>query len=129
MPTETPNRFAHEFIRATNFYAQRCNGPALITLLATGDIVTAATHPIPAPDTIETALAGMARLIIDQGQLFGTDIAGYAVVLPGERVAVAADRTGATHHIQLPGAPTEPLRSDRWGAICDGFTAMINDVR
>ena len=68
----------------------------------------------------------MARLITRHPGMFPGDVAGYAVILPGERVAFAADRTGVSHHIQLPGAPTEPLRADRWGTVCDGLTAMIN---
>jgi hypothetical protein len=68
----------------------------------------------------------MARLIACHRAALTADVVGYAVILPGERVAFAADRTGLTHHIQLPGVPTEPLRADRWGAMIDSITAMIN---
>ena len=128
--TATNAEFIRNFVRAAKFHAERCEGPALVMLIATGDFVSGYAHPVPppalAPDTIEATLSAMAPLIADHADLNGDDVAGYAVVLPGERVAFGADRNGTTHHIQLPGAPTEPLRRDRWAGICDGLTAMIN---
>ncbi|GAA4466606.1 hypothetical protein [Phytohabitans houttuyneae] len=109
------------------------DAPTLVTLTATGATVTgrADVWPggAPAADAIGATLAGMARLIARHPAMFDPTVAGYGVILPAERVAFAADRTGTTHHIQLPGVPTEPLRPDRWSAICDGLTAMINAAR
>nr|WP_255644703.1 hypothetical protein [Actinoplanes polyasparticus] len=109
--------------------AARCDGPTLATLTAAGDTVTARPETLPGgvttADSIPAAMAGMARLIARHPAMFTADVAGYAVILPGERVVFAADRTGATHHIQLPGVPTEPLRADRWDAMIDSITAMI----
>ncbi|BCJ51789.1 hypothetical protein Asp14428_32640 [Actinoplanes sp. NBRC 14428] len=76
-------------------------------------------------DSIAATCTAMARLITRHPAMFTADVAGYAVILPGERVAFAADRTGVTHHIQLSGVPTEPLRADRWDAMIDSITAMI----
>lgn len=116
-------------IAAVKGLAARCDGPTLATLTATGDMVTARPETLPGgaqtADSIATALAGMARLIARHPAMFTADIAGYVVILPGERVAFAADRTGRTHHIQLPGVPTEPLRADRWDTMIDSITAMI----
>lgn len=61
--------------------------------------------------------------------MFDPDVFGYALILPGERVAFAADRTGTGHAIQLPGAPTEALRADRWSPIRDALTAMTDAIR
>ncbi len=109
--------------------AARCDGPTLVTLTATGDTVAARpeTLPggVPTADSIAAACAGMARLIARHPAMFTADVAGYAVILPGERVAFAADRTGERYRIPLPGVPTEPLRADRWDAMIDSVTAMI----
>ncbi|MET0494339.1 MAG: hypothetical protein ABW000_14525 [Actinoplanes sp.] len=109
--------------------AARCGGPTLATLTATGDTVTARTETLPggAPtaDNIAATLAGMARLIARHPARFTADVAGYAVILPGERVAFAADRTGQRYRIPLSGVPTEPQRADRWDAMIDSVTAMI----
>ncbi len=109
--------------------AARCDGPTLATLTAAGDTVTARPETLPggplSADSIAATLAGMARLIARHPAMFTADVAGYAVILPGERVAFAADRTGTAHHIQLPGVPTEPLRPDRWDTMIDSITAMI----
>jgi hypothetical protein len=110
--------------------AARCDGPTLATLTAADDTVTARPETLPGgphtADSIAATLAGMARMIARHPAMFTADLAGYAVILPGERVAFAADRRGITHHILLPGTATEPARRDRWGAINDGLTAMIN---
>jgi hypothetical protein len=109
--------------------AARCDGPTLATLTAAGDTVTARPETLPGgpltADSIAATCAGMARLIARHPAMFTADVAGYAVILPGERVAFAADSTGVTHHIQLPGVPAESLRADRWGAMIDGISAMI----
>ena len=119
-------------IAAVTGLAARCDGPTLATLTATGDTVTARPETLPGgaqtADSIAAALAGMARLIARHPAMFTADVAGYAVILPGERVAFATDRTGTTHHIQLFGVPTEPLRADRWDAMIDSITAMITAV-
>ncbi|ROP28101.1 hypothetical protein [Couchioplanes caeruleus] len=134
MPHATAPQFTTESLAAAvKSVAANCDTPTVVTLTAAGATVTGRAEAVPgAPLTADAAaatLAGMARLIGRHPGMFGADVAGYALILPGERVAFAADRTGTTHHIQLPGAPTEPLRSDRWGAICDGLTAMINAAR
>ena len=109
--------------------AARCDGPTLATLTGTGDAVTGRPETLPGgprpPTPSPPALAGMARLIARHPAMFTADVAGYAVVLPGERVAFAADRTGRRYHIPLSGVPTEPLRADRWDAMIDSVTAMI----
>ncbi|MEU8663414.1 hypothetical protein [Actinoplanes philippinensis] len=110
--------------------AATCDAPALVTLTGDGTAFTGETVAVPGgPLTAETApatLATMAALIGRHPALFPGDVYGYAVILPGERVAFAADRRGITHHILLSGTATEPVRRDRWGAINDGLTAMIN---
>ncbi|MGC9667423.1 hypothetical protein ACNTMW_12810 [Planosporangium sp. 12N6] len=118
---------------AVKLVAADCAAPTLVTLIGTGATVTGRAEAVPGgaltADAAAATLASMAWLIARHPGMFGADVAGYAVVLPGERVAFAADRAGRTHHIQLPGAPTEPLRRDRWGGICDGLIAMINSAR
>ena len=131
MTTTTGTVLTMKSVRdAVKSVAATCDRPMLATLTATGTVVTGRPEPIPGgpatADTMPATLSGMARLIGRHRGIFPTDVAGYAVILPGERVAFAVDRTGTTHHIQLHGVPTEPLRSDRWGDICDGLTAMIN---
>ncbi|GAA3949947.1 hypothetical protein [Actinoplanes auranticolor] len=109
--------------------AARCDGPTLATLTAAGDTVTARPETLPGgaqtADSIAATCAAMARLIARHPAMLTADVAGYAVILPGERFAFAADRTGVTHHIQLPGVPTESLRADRWDAMIDSIAAMI----
>ena len=128
--TTAPQFVTESVAAAVKSVAATCAAPTLVTLTATGDTVTGRPEAIPggAPtaDTMPATLAGMARWISRHPGMFPGDVAGYAVILPGERVAFAVTRTGVTHPIQLPGAPTEPLRVDRWGAVCDGLTAMIN---
>lgn len=138
MPTTTGPSvpLSDNVVRAVKFFARQCALPALYTLTVCGDIVRADRAPVPADaltaDAIEATLADLARLIARYPAMFteyaadGETLTGYAVILTGERVAFAVDRIGVTHHVQLPGAPTEPLRSDRWGAVCDGLTTMIN---
>ncbi len=115
---------------AVRLVAANCAAPALVTLTAAGASVTGRRETVPggplSADTAPTTLAGMARLITRHPGMFDPNVYAYAVVLPTERVAFAADRDGRGHAIQLPGAPTEPLRGDRWDAIRDGLTAMIN---
>ncbi|MFC3992676.1 hypothetical protein [Actinoplanes siamensis] len=110
--------------------AATCDAPALVVLTGDGDSVTGETVAVPGgpltADTAPAALAAVAALIGRHPVLFPADVYGYAVILPGERAAFAADRCGITHHILLPGINTEPVRPDRWGAITDGLTAMIN---
>jgi hypothetical protein len=122
--------FTRNFVRDVRFRADRCEGPAFVMLIATGDIVTGVCEPISFPATdagpFTETLADMTRLIAGHAELFGPDVAGYAIVSPGERVAFAVDRDRITHQIELSGTPTEPLRADRWGGVCDGLTAMIN---
>jgi len=112
-------------VRAT---ADGCHMVTLLTLTGAGSDITARPEALPGdavtPDTVTPMLTAFARLISRHAGMFGSDIAGYAVVLPAERVAFARDRTGAGYAIQLPGKPIE-LRPDRWGAIEDGLTAMI----
>jgi hypothetical protein len=134
MPGTTAPQFRIESVPdAVKSVAANCDAPTLVTLTAHGATVTARAEAwpggTPAADGIGAALASMARLIARHPALFDATVAGYALVLPGERVAFAADRTGTTHHIQLSGVPTEPLRPDRWSAICDALTAMINAAR
>jgi hypothetical protein len=109
--------------------AADCAAPTVITLTGTGTALTGRPETLPGgpvtPDTVAASTALLARLIGRHPAMFTADVAAYAVVLPGERVAFAADRDGSTYHIQLPGVPTEPLRSDRWDAMIDGVTAMI----
>ena len=109
--------------------AARCDGPTLATLTATGDTVAARPETLPGgvttADSIAATCAGMARLIARHPAMFTADVAGYAVILPGERVAFAADRTGERYRIPLSGVPTEPPRADRWDAMIDSITAMI----
>ena len=121
---------AIEFVTAAvSAVAARCDTPTVVTLTGTGGAVTGRPEALPGgpvtADTIAAACAGMARLIARHPGTLTADVTGYAVILPGERVAFAADRAGRTHHLQLPGVPTEPLCTDRWGAVCDGLTAMI----
>ena len=128
--TTAPQFTTESVVAAVKSVAATCAATTLVTLTATGDTVTGRPEAVPGgpltADTMPATLAGMARLITRHPGMFPGDVAGYAVILPGERVAFAADRTGISHHIQLPGVPTEPLRADRWGAVCDGLTAMIN---
>ncbi len=128
--TATPQFTIESVVAAVKSAAATCTAPTVITLTATPATVTGRPETTPGgpltADTMPATLAGMARLITRHPHLFPGDVAGYAAVLPGERVAFAVERTGTTHHIQLPGAPTEPLRADRWGAVCDGLTTMIN---
>lgn len=118
---------------AVRAIAAECHTPALITLTGTGTAVTGRQEALPGhavtSDTIGATLTAMAALISRHPDMFEADVAGYAVVVPGQRVAFAASRTGTTHHIQLPGVPGEPLRPDRWGIVIDGLTAMINAAR
>lgn len=113
--------------------ASECHTPALLTLTGAGSAITARREAVPdhamTPDAIGATLGAMAALIARHPGMFDADVAGYAVVLPGQRVAFAVDRTGVTHHIQLPGVPTEPLRPDGWDTVINGLTAMINTVR
>ena len=110
--------------------AARCDGPTLATLTNTLDTVTARPETLPGSprtaDTIATACARLAGLIGRHPTMIDADVVAYAVILPGERVAFAADRTGFTHYIQLPGVPTEPLYSDRWDHVIESITAMID---
>ncbi|GAB1644344.1 hypothetical protein [Krasilnikovia sp. MM14-A1259] len=130
MPT-TPASARFKSVRdAVKLVAADSTAPTLVTLTGAGNTVAGRAETVPGgeltADTAAAILTGMARLFARHPGMFGADVAGYAVVLPGERVAFAADRIGATHHIQLPGAPTEPLRRDRWGGIRDRLHAMIN---
>ncbi len=114
---------------AVTAVAARCDTPTLVTLTGTSGAVTGRQEALPGgpvtADTIAATCVGMARLIARHPATLTADVAGYAVILPGERVAFAADRAGHTHHIQLSGVPTEPLRADRWDAMIDSITAMI----
>lgn len=119
-------RSVSDAIRATG---DRCDAPTLMTLSADGPTVHARAENVPGgpltADSAPATLAAMARLIPRHRALFADSaVVGYAVALPGERVAFAVDSNGNRHHVQLPGAPTEPLRSDRWDAIIDSLTAM-----
>ena len=93
---------------AVRAVAARCDTPTLATLTAAGDTVTGRPETLPGgphtADTIAATCAGMADLIARHPATLTADVTAYAVILPGERVAFAADRTGVTHHIQLPGA-------------------------
>jgi hypothetical protein len=130
MTTTAPAFPATAITVAVRTIAADCDGPTLATLTAAGATVTGRPETLPggphAADTIATACADMARLIARHPATLTADVTAYAVILPGERVAFAADRTGTTHHIQLPGVPTEPLRADRWDAMVDSITAMVN---
>ena len=114
---------------AVKAVAADCATPTVVTLTGTGTAVTGRPETLPGgpatPDTIATSTATLARLIGRHPATLTTDVTGYAVILPGERVAFAADRAGTTYHIQLPRVPTEPLRADRWDAMIHGVTAMI----
>ncbi|WP_018820466.1 hypothetical protein [Salinispora arenicola] len=83
--------------------AAECYTPTVVTLTGTGTTVTGRAETVPGgpltADTAAATLAGMARLIARHPGMFGAELAGYAAILPGERVAFAADRTGTTHHI------------------------------
>ena len=129
MTTTAPVLSTASVTAAVTGLAARCDAPTLATLTAAGDTVTARPETLPGgtqtADSIAATCAGMARLITRHPAMFTADIAAYAIILPGERVAFAADRTGRTHHIQLPGVPTEPLRTDRWDAMINSITAMI----
>jgi hypothetical protein len=130
MNTTVPTPAIESVTAAVTAVAARCDTPALVTLTGTGGAVTGRQEALPGgpvtADSIAAVCAGMARLIARHPGTLTADVTGYAVILPGERVAFAADRAGRTHHIQLPGVPTEPLRADRWGAMIDSITAMIN---
>jgi hypothetical protein len=125
----TPQTVTESLVAAVKSEAATCTAPTLITLTATGATVTPRRETTPGgaltADTAAATLADMALLITRHPALFDPTVYGYALVLPGERVALAADRTGVTHHIQLPGRPTEPLCADRWDAMIDSITAMI----
>jgi hypothetical protein len=114
---------------AVKAVAADCAAPTVVTLTGTGAAVTGRAEVLPGgpatPDTIAASTAALARLIDRHPAMLTAAVTAYAVVLPGERVAFAADRAGTTYHIQLPGVPTEPLRADRWDAMIDGVTAMI----
>ena len=108
--------------------ARGCRTVTLMTLTGSGDNVLAVWEDLPGAgvtaDTVAGALTAFARLIGRHPGMFGPDITGYAVVLPAETVAFARDRSGTGYAIQLPGKPIE-LRPDRWGAIENALTAMI----
>jgi hypothetical protein len=111
--------------------AARCDGPTLATLTAAlGGAVYARPETLPGgphtADTIATACARLAGVIGRHPTMIDADVAAYAVILPVESVAFAADRTGFTHYIQLPGVHTEPLYSDRWNYLIESITAMID---
>jgi hypothetical protein len=118
---------------AVKAVAADCETPVLATLTGADTRVTARREALPGgpltADAIAPALAGMARLIARHPAMFrGTDVCGYAVILPGERVAFVADRDGTTYHVQLPGKPTESLRPDRWDAMIDAVRAMTGAI-
>ncbi|GAB1641530.1 hypothetical protein [Krasilnikovia sp. MM14-A1259] len=130
MPATAAARIAIETVTAAvKSVAATCTAPTLVTLTAAGVTVTGRRETTPGgaltADNAAATLRDMAELIARHPALFDPAVFGYALILPGERIAFAADRTGVTHSIQLPGAPTEPLRVDRWGAVSDALTAMI----
>ncbi len=134
MTNAVGNAIAIDSVRvAVKAVAVTCDAPALVTLTGDGATVTGETVAVPGgpltADTAPAALATMTALIGRHPGLFPGDVYGYAVILPGERVAFAADRRGITHHILLSGTAAEPVRRDRWDAINDGLTAMINAAR
>jgi hypothetical protein len=110
--------------------AARCDGPTLATLTNILDTVTARPETLPGgphtADTLATECARLAGLIGRHPTIIDADVVAYSVILPGDSVAFAADRTGLTHFIPLPGVPTEPLYSDRWSHLIEGITAMID---
>jgi transcriptional regulator of nitric oxide reductase len=113
--------------------AATCTAPTVVTLITDGTTISGrpetALREVLTADTAAATLADMALLIARHPSAFDAPtVFGYALILPGERVAFAADRTEVTHHIQLPGIPTETLRVDRWSAICDGLTTMIKSA-
>lgn len=115
---------------AVTHIAARCDGPTLATLTIAGDTVTARLETLPGgvqtADSITAACAGMAGLITRHPTMFPAEVAGYAVILPGERVAFAADRTGFVHFIELPGVPAEPVHSHRWDTLTENIVAMVD---
>lgn len=118
---------------AVKAVAADCDTPVLATLAGAGTQVTARREALPGGpltgDTITPALTDMARLIARHPAMFrNTDVCGYAVILPGERVAFVADRDGTTYHVQLPGKPTESLRPDRWDAMIDAVRDMMGAI-
>jgi hypothetical protein len=110
--------------------AARCDGPTLATLTAVGDTVTARPETLPGgprtADSITVACERMAAVIARHPAMFTTEVAAYAVILPGEGIALAADRTGLTHFIPLAANPSEPLHSTRWDDLVASLHAMID---
>ncbi len=96
--TATPHFTTESVVAAVKLVAAMCTAPTVITLTATPTTVTGRPEVIPGgpltADTMPATLAGMARLITRHPAMFEGDVAGYAAVLPGERVAFAADRPG-----------------------------------
>ncbi|WP_236718647.1 hypothetical protein [Actinoplanes sp. TFC3] len=110
--------------------AARCDGPTLATLTAVGDTVTARPETLPGgprtADSITVACERMATVIARHPAMFTAEVVAYAVILPGDGVAFAADRTGLTHFIPLTGVPSEPLHSTRWDDLVASLHAMID---
>ncbi|RZU48806.1 hypothetical protein EV385_0530 [Krasilnikovia cinnamomea] len=127
--TATPHsRTADAVVRAAGYYGARSVLPTVYALEIDNGIITGHRLPVApdrlAADAIGDTLAEMipaARRVPVDG-----DLAAYVVILPAQRIVLAADGTGAVHHIELQGAPGETPNRDQWRAISDGLTAMIN---
>jgi len=132
MSATTVRRFTITSVRdAVRAHAADCTAPSLVVVTARARAVAArsATWPADATaDAIVEMLAEMATLLTCNPIMIDPAVVAFGVALPGERVAFAADRHGRNYHIQLPGAPTVPLQSERWGDICDGLIALINAI-
>lgn len=110
--------------------AARCDHPTLAALTTTGDAVIARPEMLPSgtdtADSLATVCADMARLIARHPAVSATDVAGYAVILPDDSVAFAADRSGFIHFIELPEVPTESVYSHRWDELTENVMAMVD---
>jgi hypothetical protein len=130
MTAADPGLRTESVTAAVTRIAARCDGPTLATLTTIGDTVTARPETLPGgahtADSITTACASQAALITRHPSMFPADVAGYAVILPGEGVAFAADRTGFVHFVELPGARPEPVHSHRWDTLTENIMAMVD---
>lgn len=109
MTATTAPQFTTESITAAvRAVAATCTAPTLVTLTAAATAVTGRVEAwpggVPAPDAMGPTLAGIARLIARHRALFSGDVVAYAVILPGQRDAYAADRNGSFHFIAVPDA-------------------------
>ena len=106
-----------------------CCTETLLVLTGVGDLTTHAAElrdSHTSADTIAAALIRLARRRIRRWRLRRADVTGYAVILPQERVAFAADRTRTLYMIELPGTPLWEQRPLRWLSIVDALATLIN---